>query len=290
MTQKIIIGVIALILVGAGVYYFFFRGTSLKETLVSTAEYSCDMDKTIKASYYEEGKVKLVLSDGRNLELPLALSASGARYANADESIVFWNKGNTAFITEGSDTNQTYTNCLFVDPTAPARTSYASSTMSISAKYPADFTLNESYAYEGVPNKPIHGVKFTIPGSMATGTNLSMDSGVSIEQLPRAKKCTADIFFYENVKASPVAMNGVAYSVATSNDAAAGNRYDETVYAISDSKPCTGIRYFIHYGAIENYEPGAVTAFNRDALTAAFDAIRDSVHLTTSSAATTTTP
>ena len=27
-----------------------------------------------------------------------ALSASGARYANPDESLVFWNKGNTAFL------------------------------------------------------------------------------------------------------------------------------------------------------------------------------------------------
>jgi membrane-bound inhibitor of C-type lysozyme len=29
------------------------------------------------------------------------MSGSGARYANADESFVFWNKGDTAFITEG---------------------------------------------------------------------------------------------------------------------------------------------------------------------------------------------
>ena len=30
------------------------------------------------------------------------MSGSGARYANKDESFVFWNKGNTAFITEGA--------------------------------------------------------------------------------------------------------------------------------------------------------------------------------------------
>ena len=51
-----------------------------------------------------------MLSDGRVLRLPQALSASGARYANAAESIVFWNKGNTAFIEEKGNT--TYDGCV----------------------------------------------------------------------------------------------------------------------------------------------------------------------------------
>ena len=54
--------------------------------------------------------MKLVLSDGRVLRLPQALSASDARYANAAESIVFWNKGNTAFIEEKGKT--TYDGCV----------------------------------------------------------------------------------------------------------------------------------------------------------------------------------
>ena len=44
------------------------------------------------------------------MTLPQAISASGARYANSDESFVFWNKGDTAFIQEGE--NYTYENCL----------------------------------------------------------------------------------------------------------------------------------------------------------------------------------
>jgi len=32
-----------------------------------------------------------------------AMSASGARYANKDETFVFWNEGDTAFVTEGKD-------------------------------------------------------------------------------------------------------------------------------------------------------------------------------------------
>lgn len=70
--------------------------------------YTCSGDKTVRAIYHEKG-VQLLLSDGRNLALPQAISASGARYANEDESVVFWNKGDTAFITEGKKT--TFADC-----------------------------------------------------------------------------------------------------------------------------------------------------------------------------------
>lgn len=75
------------------------------------AKFTCDGGKTIDATFVNTGKgsVKLVLSDGRSLTLPQAMSASGARYANKDESVVFWNKGNTAFIDEGGKT--TFQNC-----------------------------------------------------------------------------------------------------------------------------------------------------------------------------------
>jgi membrane-bound inhibitor of C-type lysozyme len=53
--------------------------------------------------------VSLTLSDGRKLTLPQAMSGSGARYANAGESVVFWNKGNTSFIEEKGKT--TYDGC-----------------------------------------------------------------------------------------------------------------------------------------------------------------------------------
>jgi len=51
-------------------------------------------------------RVDLSLPDGRKLSLAQVLSASGARYANADESIVFWNKGRTAFLQESDVVTQ----------------------------------------------------------------------------------------------------------------------------------------------------------------------------------------
>ncbi len=56
--------------------------------------------------------MELKLSDGRSLSLPQVMSGSGARYANKDESFVFWNKGDTAFITEGAAGQETYSGCV----------------------------------------------------------------------------------------------------------------------------------------------------------------------------------
>lgn len=79
---------------------------------VIPAIFNCDKGITINAEFdnNQPAKVKLAISDGRTLELPQAMSASGARYANADETIVFWNKGNTAFMEENGTT--TITGCL----------------------------------------------------------------------------------------------------------------------------------------------------------------------------------
>ena len=49
-------------------------------------------------------------ADGRCITLPQAPSASGARYASAGDRIVFWNKGNAAFIEE--DGRASYSDCV----------------------------------------------------------------------------------------------------------------------------------------------------------------------------------
>jgi membrane-bound inhibitor of C-type lysozyme len=76
------------------------------------AVFECEGGKSITATFYptDDAFVDLVLSDERKMSVPRAISASGARYANADESFVFWNKGDTAFITEGETT--TFAGCV----------------------------------------------------------------------------------------------------------------------------------------------------------------------------------
>lgn len=82
------------------------------ETQMITADFKCDGGKTIDATFVNgtTDSVELTLSDERKVNLPQTISADGGRYANWDESFVFWNKGNTAFIEE--DNKTTYANCV----------------------------------------------------------------------------------------------------------------------------------------------------------------------------------
>ncbi|MDO8514158.1 MAG: hypothetical protein Q7S50_01280 [bacterium] len=172
-------------------------------------------------------------------------------------------------------------------PQQAATSTYATTTFSL--VYPRDLTADESHVYDKVnPKKPIYGVKFAVATAMATGTNLSSDTYLSVEQLPRAKKCTGDIYLAANVKPSALTENGVGYSVATSSGAAAGNLYEEMVYALSGSSPCTAVRYYIHSSNIGNYATSTVREFDRVALLAGFDKIRQSLVLNPT--VSTTTP
>lgn len=75
------------------------------------ALFECASGKTVTADFVDgnPASVKLSLSDGRSMSLRQTRSGSGARYANAGETIVFWNKGRTAFMEEKGKT--TYADC-----------------------------------------------------------------------------------------------------------------------------------------------------------------------------------
>ena len=78
-------------------------------SFINSVTFSCAGNKTIQVLFFDD-KAEITLSDGRHMLLLQAISASGARYANPDESFVFWNKGNTAFIEESHKT--TFKDCI----------------------------------------------------------------------------------------------------------------------------------------------------------------------------------
>jgi membrane-bound inhibitor of C-type lysozyme len=262
---------------------------------IAAATFVCDGGKTIAATFYAStgrsaarkdeppapgGSVHLELSDGRVLDLPQTISASGARYAGASESIVFWNRGNGAFVTEQAgargENSQTYSGCITVGPDPGGLPEvYESGAAGFSIRYPRGYTVDPAYEYQALgPDTAIPGVKLTIAPAIAAGTNLAADSYLSVEQIERGESCTASRFVASGAAATAVTDAGTTYSVAHSMDAGAGNRYEETVYALLGSDPCLAVRYFIHYGVLENYPAGAVRAFDRQGLLAQFDAIR----------------
>jgi membrane-bound inhibitor of C-type lysozyme len=90
------------------------HATAPSTEATTTVVFACANGRSITATFRPESDayVDVVLSDGRSVRLPRAMSASGARYATSDEGMVFWNKGNTAFVTEGGENGrQTYSDC-----------------------------------------------------------------------------------------------------------------------------------------------------------------------------------
>lgn len=269
------------------------------EQPIATAHYQCDGRKTIDAAFYEggaapevkpgeppvpTGSAKVALSDGRTMSLHQTISADGGRYSDGDpmtqgsESFVFWSKGNGALVLENNE-QKSYIGCITVKPNPGNLPQvYESGSNGFSIRYPEGYTLNADYKYQEFgPGKDIYGVSFTIPSSMAEGTNLGQDTRVSVEEIPGAKECTASLFLDHGAMPLDVTTttdNGTEYSTASFTGAGAGNRYEETVYALPYTNPCIAVRYYVHYGVIENYPEGAVKEFDHKALTDQFDAIR----------------
>jgi hypothetical protein len=160
---------------------------------------------------------------------------------------------------------------------------YASTTLGISVRYPKEYGVVSDYAYADTgPGSHIRGVKFVVPDSLWRGTNLGNDSGISVEELPDLRTCSALPFLPMagmQLSEYPFTDGGVNYLVASTSGAGAGNFYVETVYALKDSQPCTVVRYFIHSTNIDNYPPGAVVPYDRQKLLSQFDAIRHSLVL-----------
>ena len=109
--KKILITVVVLIFIGIGIFYTYKKPpqknsdvikpvvTKPVDKIIASATFNCAEKKTIKANFFKD-KAEITLDDGKSMILPQTISGSGARYANTDESFVFWNKGDTAFIEE----------------------------------------------------------------------------------------------------------------------------------------------------------------------------------------------
>ncbi len=164
-----------------------------------------------------------------------------------------------------------------------ASQTYTNSEYGFTLQHPNDWTVDNSYVYDLLgPEEPtIPGVKFLIPKTLTEGTNLSeFQTGLSVEIMPNMPTCTAHPFLLQPKTVTTEVINDVKYSIASSSEPGAGNLYEEYVYAISDTNPCLAVRYLIHSTNLANYDPGAVTAYDRTQLINIFNEIRDSIIIT----------
>lgn len=124
MNKKIVVLLIIITLLIAA--WLLFGTKPGGSTLIGSALYSCDGGKSISAEFYENpnaevaqpgempnpsGTAVISLDGGESMTLMQTISASGVRYANEDESFVFWNKGNEALIMRNNSMDLAYLNC-----------------------------------------------------------------------------------------------------------------------------------------------------------------------------------
>lgn len=213
-----------------------------------------------------------------------ALESQGASVSVTDRKYDVQNNGTHQYTVPATTPAGTYVVSIgplrsqpFTVTAAAGGESYSDSERGFSLTYPTGYTLDEAYVYDDLgPDAAIEGVRFTIPEAMATGTNLSADTYVAVEYLPDIA-CAAAPFVPPGTATSSVTDSGHTYSLATSSEGAAGNRYEELVYALPDTSPCLAVRYFIHSTVLENYPEGTVREFDRQALIDQFDLIRRSL-------------
>jgi hypothetical protein len=165
-----------------------------------------------------------------------------------------------------------------VTPSEGLNEKYVNNTYRFSLDLPTRYSIDENYVHQITPDRNVSGVKFTIPESTKEGTNLSSDTAISVESIPNVPYCTAELFTdYPAHKPDIITENGITYSLITSSEAGAGNRYEESIYTIQDSSPCIAVRYFIHYSAFENYPTGSIKEFDKQSILNSFDGIRKSL-------------
>jgi hypothetical protein len=133
---------------------------------------------------------------------------------------------------------------------------------------------NREYIYTGLgDDKQIRGAAFVVPNSAVAGTNLSADTKISVEVITNQPSCSAGLFL-PGFHSEGLTEYGVAYTYAHREEAAASNRYEEHVYALTKASPCVAVRYFIHSTNPAVYETGTITEYDRENLMAIFDLMR----------------
>jgi hypothetical protein len=235
------------------------------------------------------GSVYITLSDGRSMRLMQTISGSGVRYANDDESFIFWVKGQDALVLEDNEEKNfhecTVNNLLDRNSSTTKKlhdTAWFSAILPDFATSkenlrPGAFLADETYTYNLSSSTTIPGTRYIIPKLFVQRTNLSQDSYLSVEKIIPGKSCNASLFLENSGNVSEEVHGGIRYSVGSSTGAAAGNRYEEIIYARPVANSCIGVRYFIHSTVLENYPKEMVKAFDRQSLLKTFDDIRNSI-------------
>lgn len=273
----LVLGVVAL--VAAAVLLVQYRAPDLRTrnpgaTASTAATFYCANGAEIQAVFGADS-VSLTLPGGRNLKLPQALSASGARYQSTTTDavhtdIVFWNKGDTAFLTENDKT--TYADCtaaIINESDAPGYNTYTDRAGTFTFAFPTDFSAAGSapgYTPEWSAFATTSGLvlaRIEVPRSYEPGTNFGEAwFTVGTSEDPASVAQCLGVPSGIATTSVPAAFGGVSYQQFSYVGAGAGNYYDTTTYRTVRNQQCYAIEYTIHSSNIYNYTPGTVKAYD----------------------------
>jgi hypothetical protein len=135
----------------------------------------------------------------------------------------------------------------------------------LKAGYQIDYPKSFPVSYRNEKSSVGPQVSFNFPKSFTQGTNLAPDSVVEVEII-KGSLCAASDFLVEpdtTGDETQVTIHDLNFNIATSTGAAAGNRYEQVVYAIQNLNMCYGIKLFLHTTTVANYPAGTVKEFDR---------------------------
>ncbi len=281
--KRYVTALVGIVLVVLGGYYLFGRApASAPDTATTTAAtatttgsltiYKSTTFYCAEGSFgasFGTGRVILSTSDGKVIILPRAMSGSGARYESG--GMVFWNKGETAFVTENGA--NVYTKCIAGTRTAGPNGTYtfADDAKIFTFSYPADLPFfGDDSGYTslwqagGTTTGQLLAV-VTIPGSFEPKTNFGdarFTIGASAD--PAAVASCLTPLPSEKSTVTAVTIHGIPFTKLTGTDVGAGNYYETTSYRTIYNGECYAVEYTIHSGNIENYSPDqGISAFNK---------------------------
>ena len=285
MTKKGIWAVVILIVLIVVIVGFYFFGNQttpqtvvpVDTTIVNKVTYYCQ--EGILGAAYGKNNVAVTFPDGTVQTLPQSISADGGRYELG--SMVFWSKGDNAFVTV-NDKN-TYTNCVTgtITDAGNGLQTYTDPSKLFSFTYPSQFNLSGgegSYTQNWQGNTTTLGMLLAlvnIPNSLMPKTNFG-DSRFTVgtSSDPDAVK---NCLIAENgsvVKNKKVMIGGTAFAEIALGDAGAGNYYDTTSYRTVRDGQCYAIEYTIHSMNIGNYSPDqGIKAFDQAKIKSIFEGI-----------------
>ncbi|NLL62547.1 MAG: hypothetical protein GX240_07245 [Candidatus Atribacteria bacterium] len=101
--KKIIFISLSILILIGGLHFYSLYKKGEEGSEESYFIFVCPSGAEIRVNYEEEGDLAVVQLEGKVYRLKLAVSASGARYANEDESVVFWEHQGEAMVLFNDD-------------------------------------------------------------------------------------------------------------------------------------------------------------------------------------------